>query len=238
MRIITIDNGNSNPHVGIFQDEKKPIIIPLINYKYLDNDFILISDVGLPLLVKPSADLKSLRLPTTFGFNFLGMPVHYANTLGDDRLICAYDTFKKMSGPSKTLIIDSGTFITMDLLDETGFLGGYIFPGVNLFLASYHKGSNLKNFEIKKDFSQIDYLPKTTEEAILGATDIYLVSILESLIKKNSPNKIVLTGGNCVFMKNKIENLNLSKAPLDMNPHLIHSALFEIAQTHFHPKVL
>ena len=49
MRIITVDNGNTNPHVGIFEDQKLQSVIPLSEYLPGQNDFILISDVGSPL---------------------------------------------------------------------------------------------------------------------------------------------------------------------------------------------
>ena len=61
MRIITVDNGNTNPHVGIFQEQKLVSVVPLKDFSLLPDDFILVSDVGAPLPFAPSFDLKSIR---------------------------------------------------------------------------------------------------------------------------------------------------------------------------------
>jgi type III pantothenate kinase len=234
MRIITVDNGNTNPHVGIFQDEKLQSVIPLKDFTKLQDDFILISDVGAPLPFKPSFDLKTQR-HSKDNNHFFDMPVHYAKTLGDDRLISSYSLFKQIKPAEIILLIDAGTFMTMDLVSEKGFLGGYIFPGLNAFLFSYQKGSNLRILEPKKDF-KITGLPHSTEEAILGAADCYLDSVLECIIKKTSPSKIVITGGSLELIKNKILKLNLSEVQIETCRHLIHSSLFLIFQHHLRPK--
>ncbi|MDD4974296.1 MAG: type III pantothenate kinase [Bacteriovorax sp.] len=239
MRIITVDNGNTNPHVGIFQDEKLVSIIPLKDFTIQKDDFILISDVGAPLSFKPSFDLKTKRHSSNNQNLFFDMPVHYAETLGDDRLISAYFLFKQIKATETILLIDAGTFMTMDLVSEKGFLGGYIFPGINTFLSSYKLGANLSVLEPKKepkkDFKITD-LPHSTEEAILGAADCYLDSILESVIKKTSPSKIIITGGSLELINNKILKLNLSKVQIETSRHLLHSSLFLIYQNHFRSK--
>lgn len=234
MRIITVDNGNTNPHVGIFQDEKLESVIPLKEFTPQKDDFILISDVGAPLSFKPSFDLKTKR-HSKDNNQFFDMPVHYAETLGDDRLISAYFLFKQIKPAETILLIDAGTFMKMDIVSEKGFQGGYIFPGINTFLSSYQKGANLKVLEQKKDFT-ISGLPHSTEDAILGAVDCYLDSVLESIIKKTSPSKIIITGGSLELIKNKILKLNLSKVQIETCLHLLHSSLFLIYQNHLRPK--
>ncbi|MBC7540060.1 MAG: type III pantothenate kinase [Bacteriovorax sp.] len=234
MRIITVDNGNTNPHVGIFQDEKLQSVIPLKDFTKLQDDFILISDVGAPLPFIPSFDLKTKRHSKENNY-FFDMPVQYAETLGDDRLISSYSLFKQIKPDETILLIDAGTFITMDLISEKGFLGGYIFPGLNAFLFSYQKGSNLRILAPKKDFKMTG-LPHSTEDAILGAADCYLDSVLESIIKTTSPSKIVITGGSLELIKNKILKLNLSEVQIETCRHLIHSSLFLIFQHHLRPK--
>lgn len=231
MRIITIDNGNTNPHVGIFLEEKLDSVIPLRNFTKQNDDIILISDVGAPLTISPNIDLKSKRHTKDGQYYFFDMPVHYASTLGDDRLITSFALFSELIIKETILLIDAGTFITMDIVSEKGFLGGYIFPGLRVFLETYGKGSKLNVLERKKDFNLKDSLPHTTDEAILGAADCYIESVLESTIKKTSPSRIVITGGSSELIKNKIELLNL-KVPLEINLHLIHSALFLTYQHH------
>jgi type III pantothenate kinase len=229
MRLITIDNGNTNPHVGIFHDEKLILVTPLKNYSPQKDDFVIISDVGSPLSFKPSFDLKTLR-PKMANGRFFEMPVHYAETLGDDRLFSAYYVFQKLKNDKDLiLVIDAGTFITMDFVGPKGFLGGYIFPGIKTFLKSYSTGALLPVMsETANDFQ---HLPHSTEEAISGAAHIYLDKILESIIKKASPSKIILTGGGLELLKNKIEKLSL-KVQLETDPHLIHESLALLFRTH------
>jgi type III pantothenate kinase len=233
MRIITVDNGNTNPHVGIFQNEKLESVIPLKEFTPKETDTILISDVGAPLPFKASFDLKKSRTNS----HFFDMPVNYAKTLGDDRLITAYGLFSQIKPSETVLLIDAGTFITIDLISEKGFLGGFIFPGIKTFLSTYLSGAQLKVLDLKPDYKMTG-LPHTTEDAILGATDCYLDSILESTIKKTSPSKIVLTGGSLEVIKNKISNLNLLKVQIETYPHLLHSSLFLIYQNHLRSKDL
>ncbi|MGZ3786965.1 MAG: type III pantothenate kinase [Bacteriovorax sp.] len=233
MRLITVDNGNTNPHVGIYQDDLLLSVIPLKDYSPLKEDFIIVSDVGAPLSFGPSFDLKTKR-HTKENPNFFDMPVHYSETLGDDRLILGYFLFKNVKkADEKILAIDAGTFITMDIITPEGFQGGYIFPGLNTFLAAYAKGSRLPVLPERK--VAINELPHSTEEAILGAADYYLDAILEKVIKKTSPSKIVITGGSLDVIKNKIDKLNL-KVQLETGPHLIHSALYLIYQNHLRLK--
>ena len=226
MRLVTIDNGNSNPHVGLFEGETLKEVIPLSMYKHDQDDFVLICSVGKTLELKPSFDLRSKRSKT----HFFDLPVNYAETLGDDRLIASYYVYKNLPSKEKVLLIDAGTFITCDLITHEGFSGGYIFPGINRFLKSYTESAQLPlvtkdKLAMAKD---IEDLPHTTEEAIVGATAIYLKAALEEVIKKNAPDKIVFTGGNA----NDILNLLSLKVHSETVHHLIHLAMAQIFQLH------
>ena len=164
------------------------------------------------------------------------MPVHYSESLGDDRLYLAYSLFKSIRDHSQSILaIDAGTFITLDLINTFGFQGGYIFPGIDVFLSSYKRGANLPLLNPKE--TDQSTLPQSTEEAILKASDLYLENILESIIKKTTPSKIVITGGSSILIKNKIEKLNL-KVQLETVHHSIHLALSLIFQYHLRSTVL
>lgn len=219
MRLITIDNGNTNCTVGIFENQKLKEVVSFKDYQKQDDDFILISSVGKPLSIKSNYDLKKHRSST----HFFDMPVHYAMTLGDDRMIAAYGIYKQIKNNDLHLIIDAGTFITCDLVSKDGFLGGYIFPGIERFLATYANSENLVQYSIgdlKKESHKIQ-LPQTTEEAILEATKIYITESIAKIIRAASPNKVTLTGGNAIEVK---ELINL-EVPFELSHHLVHLAL-------------
>ncbi len=100
--------------------------------------------------------------------SFLDMPVSYGETLGHDRLVLAYYCYKMDNNPK--IVIDTGTFTTLDSVDMKGFNGGYILPGLGSILKSYESGDqlfsveNLANIVDLKDL--LNVYPKTTKDAI------------------------------------------------------------------------
>ena len=226
MRLITIDNGNTHPSVGIFNDGVMQNVVPLDQYMHDPKDFVLVANVGYALPMKFSFDLKSKRSKT----HFFDMKVHYSETLGDDRLIASYGVFKKIKKNEKILLIDAGTFITIDLITDDGFQGGYIFPGLTRFLKIYAESAQLPLLSQDMLFKGNNEIPHTTEEAILKATELYLKTCVEAVINNTTPDKIILTGGSA----NEIKNLVSLKVHFEMDRHLIHSALSLIFDLHLH----
>lgn len=224
MRLVTIDNGNTHPHVGLFQAGVLKDVIPLEKYRPEPFDYVLIASVGKTLSIKPSFDLKTKRTMT----HFFDMKVNYAQTLGEDRLIAAYGVFKKIKNNERVLLIDAGTFITCDLVTNEGFQGGYIFPGISRFLKIYSDSAQLPLLHKDQLFNENDNIPQNTDDAILKATEIYLKSSLEQVILKHTPDKIVFTGGNAMSIKNLIS----LKVHSEMDRHLIHLALSLIHECH------
>lgn len=224
MRLITIDNGNTNPNVGIFNNGILQNVIPLDQYNQTPEDYVLVSNVGNALPIRSNFELRSRRTKT----HFFDMRVYYAETLGDDRLIAGYGIFKKIKKEEKVLLIDAGTFITMDLITNEGFQGGYIFPGITRFLKTYAHSAQLPSLSKDLLFKSNSDIPHTTEEAILKATELYLKACTEEVINNNSPDKIIFTGGSA----NEIKNLISLKGHSETDRHLIHSALLLIYDLH------
>lgn len=226
MRLVTIDNGNTHPHVGFFTGGVLQSVVPLDKYSPTPGDYVLIASVGPNITIKPSFDLKSKRTKS----HFFDMKVHYAETLGDDRLIASYALFKKKKKGERVLLVDAGTFITTDLITDDGFEGGYIFPGISRFLKTYSDSAQLPTLTKDLMFKGNADLPHTTNEAILKAAELYLKACMEEVITKTSPDKIVFTGGN----SSDIKNLLSLKVHSEMDRHLIHSALSLIHDLHLH----
>ncbi len=220
MRIITVDTGNSKTKIGIFENKNLVKICELEEYiqnEQNSNDVIISSNVTYQNALPSKLDFETLRNQNSF----LNMKINYSKALGIDRVLCAYGV--SLQNPEKVLLIDAGTFITIDLIDKMEFLGGYIFLGIETYLQSYSKGAKLP---VINYFDFYDSLPHSTPEAILGATNLYLSGILIETIKKMAPEKIVLTGGHHEIIFTFLEKINL-KIPLVVQPDLIHHSMLE-----------
>ena len=226
MRLITIDNGNTNPNVAI-HNTKGFSVIALDEYSPASSDILIAASVGKKLNFQINFAIGDYRKED----HFFDMPVHYAMTLGEDRLVAAYHAFKNLKNDECALVIDAGTFMTIDLVTANGYMGGAIFPGINRFLETYGQSAQLPKFS-KIDFLQYlkakkNEIPVDTKEAILFATEKYLSSVVDQMITKHSPHRIILTGGSA----DEIELIN-SKVRFEKVPHLIHSALRLIHDLH------
>ncbi len=224
--IITIDRGNTNCKVGLFKEGRLKKVIT--HDEFMSDEKLQQSNGAYSCVGEPIDFPKSLIRPLDYREekSFLEMPVHYSNTLGEDRLITAYHIFKK-EHPSRTafkrsLVVDAGTYLTVDCVSKIGFEGGFIFPGLQVYLNSYEWGAALPRLEESEIKEGAIELPENTESAITESAKVYLESIFDKMIELYSPSKIFLTGGNAkkvrAFLGDKIEVIS------DQN--LIHQALY------------
>ena len=233
--LITLDFGNSHPHAGLFQKNQNnwelikvvplnelPIYLGQLGMK-ADNTSVVLCEV------KSREDEISKLQEQGFlvtrvkdywrGIKFAGMPVNYARTLGEDRLIEAYYCFKKDKVP--TLLIDAGTFVTMDIVTENGFLGGYIIPGTQNYFEIYGKGEQLKSIPLSLSFTHA--LPATTAEAITESYSAF-AALAKKLMMEHKIQKIILTGGLTSLWEGFFQDAKDSLV-VEGHPHLIHWAL-------------
>lgn len=229
MRLVTIDSGNTNKTVALHNDKGILSIQFLQNFKFEKEDFILISNVGKKPEVKESYQLSQHREKNAF----FDMPINYALSLGEDRLYASYWAFKNLKENESVLVVDAGTFITVDFVDTKGFHGGYIFPGINRFLNSYTQSSLLPKLDAKAltDVKN-EELPHSTNEAILKATKVYLAGSLNEVIRATSPSRIIVTGGSAEYLK---ANISL-EVHVELIHHLVHLGLAQSFRSHLQSK--
>lgn len=199
--LLTIDSGNTNCKSKFFELPDKET-----SFKASVDFDVIISDVA-------NIELKSF-IPINENKNtiinikdfiqektFLDMPLHYTTTIGADRVAEAYYCFHHFT--ENTLLIDAGTFVTVDLITPEGFQGGYIYPGLELMLESFQRGKNLPALTTKDFLSYLENhstLPHSTNEAILGSLKMTYQALAEHPMFKNA--KVILTGGSAEqFMK-------------------------------------
>lgn len=219
--IVTIDYGNSNPHRGYFSDGK------LIEINRLAKDWDLLKEKNLCFISSVSKDLPNQFDNLWRGTAFLGMPVHYSSSLGQDRLLIASYIYQALA--KEALIIDAGTFLTIDLVTKDGFMGGWIFPGPTVYLNSYGQGERLPNLTTNNEKTSLPcpqvnegQLPKNTEEAILFTVPLYLKGIISEVLKRTNHKTIIITGGSSDLVEKALPN----EVEIIKEPHLIHYALY------------
>lgn len=236
-QVFSIDNGNSNPNIGLFENGLLTEVLLkadfMHRYKTLpQNARAIMADVGF-----------TNELPEFFGDNllrlgayrtqkdFLNMPVNYAATLGEDRLALSFHVYKTMPQKLPALIIDSGTFTTIDVVDASGFVGGYIFPGIRRFFEVYGQSARLPDLSSADfAFDAPSFLPHTTPEAILQAGQIYWTGVLKEILTLGYDFKtIVITGGDALKLKPLLRRLCAAQEII-VDLRLIHLSLYTVYQ--------
>ena len=96
------------------------------------------------------------------------------------------------------VFVDAGTAITVDVVEEGVYMGGYIFPGLKALLESYETISPTLKTELDEEVSLV-HLPTTTKEQISYG----IIASIKALIEKHSKGKtLYFTGGDGNFLSN------------------------------------
>ena len=139
------------------------------------------------------------------------------NTLGIDRMVLASGAVLKYPNQNR-LVIDAGTCITYDFIDEKdNYLGGAISPGIRLRFESLHsytaKLPLLTLESIKEQNSESDAIPfigNSTLEAINSGVINGVINEIEGFISQYEAVYpkfiIILTGGDSEFLAKRLKN--------------------------------
>ena len=243
--LITLDFGNTHPHAGLFQKHQQDWqLIKVCPFRELnlyldqlqmtpDNSSMVLAEVKSreeELLPLQHAGFLITRVSEYWrGTKFAGMPVNYAKTLGEDRLIEAYYCFKKLK--ENILLLDAGTFLTMDVVTKNGFEGGYIIPGLSNYFSIFSNGEQLKSVKLEQNISTS--LPQATAEAMRDSYSAF-AALAQKLITEHKIEKVMLTGGQSALWKHIFDQLSLSVV-VQEDPSLIHWALHYWMTTQIEP---
>jgi len=232
---LVIDIGNSFSKINIF--EKNNIVssssVKLLSVEYIANlikEYINIKNVIISSVKCYPVELKlylQQNFETLIEFSH-NTPIPIKNcyntkeTLGYDRLAAAVGSYH-MFPDSNSLIIDAGTAITFDFINEKNeYLGGKISPGLEMRFDALHqltaKLPRIKNRKFEAIFGT------TTEESILSGVQqgiIYETDKTIDLFKDFYTNlKVIITGGDAIFFEKKLKNsffVNLNLTALGLN---------------------
>jgi pantothenate kinase type III len=216
--LITIDFGNTRPNCGLFVksksgwelkkrvlwDDLRPELSTFgLNPTNTSSVLCEVHPRENELLAHFEEGFLLTRIKDYWrGERFAGMPVHYAKTLGEDRLIFAHYAYK--TEKCSTLLIDAGTFTTIDLVTKHGFQGGYIVPGETEYFASFARGEQLKDVSLQTEISAD--LPQTTLSAMARSYGAF-GELVKSLVKKHQIERILITGGAGQYWSDLLSDL-------------------------------
>ncbi|MBQ0112788.1 MAG: type III pantothenate kinase [Bacteroidales bacterium] len=128
-------------------------------------------------------------------------------TLGEDRLVAVFAVWAMFE--KSVLVIDAGTCITYDYLDENSiYQGGSIAPG---FMIKYNALHNFTaNLPLISRIDKVSLCGKTTQDCIasgvINGTLSEIENIIEKYHKENSDIKVVLTGGDAEFISKNLQH--------------------------------
>ena len=214
---VVIDIGNSRIKLGYFEQGK------LINAEAVNNPeeaFALLSKVEIKNLISSSVrtgngwidKLNIMERKISLDIKIpLPIQIKYdtPDTLGMDRIAAAVGAFLRF--PKKNcLVIDLGTCITYDFVDEMGnFNGGAISPGIRMRLKSLHEyTSNLPLVEVLDGAASLT--GKSTRESILSGVILGVKQEIEGFIRsyrdKVANLQIIFTGGDIKMVENLLES--------------------------------
>ena len=129
---------------------------------------------------------------------FFNMPVLYEESLGNDRLITSYLIYNLYK--SETILVDFGTFITIDLIVKTGLQGGFILPGLKLLGLTYDQGEKLQRPSKAYKSQHLNEInpsfPQNTEDAIQNGHNLVIRGITEQIKQLSQKRELVITGGD------------------------------------------
>lgn len=216
---LVVDLGNTQCKVSVFQGstqmyQTQASSISTISWQYIFNEFTIskaiISDTRgngfkeLRPLLPPELNLIELnelvKIPLTI--NYIT-----PQTLGKDRIAAAVAAFHLYKG-FPLLIIDIGTAITIDFVDQKGvFEGGIISPGPELRYKSLHDYTG--KLPLLGLVQEVELTPKSTKTAIEGGVQNGIVFEINGYVQKYALKyptlQVILTGGYTPFFLNSIQ---------------------------------
>ncbi|WP_309496424.1 type III pantothenate kinase [Sulfurovum sp.] len=184
---LLVDIGNT--HFHIFDGEKvEHLLYDAAVAKYKDRSLYYIS-------VKHALEDKIIKIKGWKNISDMMAIENEYDTMGVDRkALCL--------SHREGIFIDAGSAITIDVVEEGKYLGGFILPGLKAYINTYKSISPILDIALNKEVS-LDSLPSTTKDGISYG----IIASIKALIDKHADNKILyFTGGDGEFLHTFFED--------------------------------
>jgi len=165
-----------------------------------------------------------------------GISNHYLTptTLGPDRLAAVIGAANLCPGKG-SLVIDAGTCITYDFVDEkANYFGGSISPGLNMrykALNNYTAGLPLIEQDDAFDTTYGNNTQNAMHSGVQNGIKYELIGFIESYNKEENNINIILTGGDSIFFDTLLKN-SIFAPYIKNEPHLVLKGLNAAIQKH------
>ena len=143
---------------------------------------------------------SSLRLP--FKLNY-----KTPESLGNDRIALVAASLKLYPN-SNNIIIDTGTCITIDFVDQnSNYMGGMISPGIEMRYKSLHNyTSRLPNLEKSSNFQfPADSTKGSIHTGVVGGVKNEILGFIDQITSEYKRVNIILTGGDAKFLSKTLK---------------------------------
>lgn len=221
MHYYLVDIGNSN--IKIFKEinnsytifefknfKDNRLIAELDKVNFEKNSFIIlssVSEVSKNILLKYFKN-KKMRTYDFNKFNFISH-INFDNVLmeemGADRLI---NLLGNTYGTA--VIVDLGTALTIDVVNNNIYETGFIFPGIKLQLNELINNTDLEcKFKFKKFLNDYSFL--TTQDQLNSSIILGIIGSINQYLKfidkkvKLKDYEIIFTGGGIDFLNNLLQ---------------------------------
>jgi type III pantothenate kinase len=219
--ILTVDIGNTRIKAAVFEDDKAVAHFIFSNEELRQGvEKILNQHQDVSHLVV--ASVGKLSKEAFFGFEgrvcvrFISYSDKFPftnlyetpSTLGIDRMVLASGAALAFPNQNR-LVIDAGTCITYDFVDEQdNYLGGAISPGMRLRYEALH------NYTAKLPLLSLEnpegFIGNSTNKAIHSGVVNGVVNEIDGFIDRYSAQypkfTIILTGGDADFLAKRLKN--------------------------------
>ena len=130
------------------------------------------------------------------------------NTLGIDRMVLAAGAVLQFPN-KKRLVIDTGTCITYDFIDENdNYLGGAISPGIRLRYESLHNYTAKLPLLTKENPDNIigNSTNQSIHSGVVNGVAMEIDGFINNSFGENDNFIIILTGGDAEFLADRLKN--------------------------------
>ncbi|HAF31050.1 MAG TPA: type III pantothenate kinase [Bacteroidales bacterium] len=217
---LIIDVGNTRIKTAVFYNSKL-IHTESITKESFDSDVIeiikkyqcsnaIISSVGSlkkAQIAKLHAEINLIELNYNTKVPFLNKYTT-PKTLGVDRIALVSSAISKYTNKN-VLIIDAGTCITYDYINNEGiYYGGAISPGLQMrYKALNFFTEKLPLLEVSEKFELVGNSTETSiHSGVINGVINEIDGIINQYRKKNTDLTVVLTGGDVNFLSNRLKN--------------------------------